>query len=1125
MLHFPGNTTRTRWLWRTAGVGLAVAATAAVFACSDNSTAPVAVAPPAAIPLFDQSVSSNGEGQCMFDDAVDAGYKQDKLQCVANDVDIGQADITHYCLSDQTGTHCTPTTPLSAGDRIACVPGQHIFAQVTAVIQNSAKERFDLGLWVLDPSLSGDANTGASCKQYNLIPLQNGAVNLDGDLCGDVNATTTTINVPLDELDLVCPSNGETTVTIQACAGWSNSTSGGNDVVCPIDPPGGPAGFRQGTTPPEGSKCKCNALTLPIDVKGVLHIKKVTIPSPDAANTSFTFTPGNWNGGTSFALKNGETKDSDPLSAGTYTAAETLVTGYTLSSRACVLTGTATAKAFTNITNGVSVSLTAGEDVTCTFTNTATASLAIQKQTIGGTATFGYTVSGTGLSPFSRNTATQGNPTTEAAVDFSGTQLADAKYVTETSLTGWTLTDIACTANGATIAIGTGQGASFAQGTSAGFDAGDNTVKVTLAPGSSPTCTFKNSKFSSLAIQKHTLGGTATFGYTVTGSGLSAFSRNTDSQGNPTTESAFQFDGTQQGEKFVSETALSGWTLTNITCTANGATILIGTGQGASFAQGTSAGYDQGDNTVKVTVASGDTPTCTFENTKNASLAIQKSTLGGTAAFGYTVSGTGLSAFSRNTTTQGNPTSESAFPFTGIQLGDKYVTETALAGWTLTNITCTASGATILIGTGQGASFVQGTSPGFDAGDNTVKVSVGAGNTPTCTFVNTKQGSITIVKDDKNPETDAQDFAFSATGTGMTPASFSLDDDADGTLSNSQAFTGLLPGSRSASETVNANWALTNISCTGATSSTIAFVGGNADAAFQAGDNQVNIGLAAGEDVTCTFTNQRKAQLIVTKTVVGGGTQSFDFSRTGISNFSLTNGGSNDSGMTLAPGNYTVCELTLAVSWAASATVDGNAATLANPDSPEDLGNRCVTVTLGYGDVTTVAWTNTPPPGGDARTIGYWKNWSSCTGGNQYTKALERGMLDKTLDGNLPQTIATGFDALSSNDFTVSSCEVGVSILGKSDINTGKKQASDACYNLAAQLLAAQLNYSAGAGQCAQVTQAITDAQKLLDQYHFDGSGACLTNKDKAHASDYSAANTLASLLDSYNNNTLSGCN
>ena len=235
--------------------------------------------------------------------------------------------------------------------------------------------------------------------------------------------------------------------------------------------------------------------------------------------------------------------------------------------------------------------------------------------------------------------------------------------------------------------------------------------------------------------------------------------------------------------------------------------------------------------------------------------------------------------------------------------------------------------------------------PAFQAGDNAVTVDLATGENASCTFTNTKQGSLTIVKDTKNPETDAQDFAFAGTGTGIT-ANFSLDDDADGTLSNSVAFTGLLPnGARTATETLNSEWALTNIACTGATSSTVALTGGNADPAFQAGDNKVSVGLAAGEDVSCTFTNERKARLIVQKVVVGGGTQSFDFTRNpGSVTFSLLNGGENNSGFTLLPNTYRVCELNLAVDWAATATLDNNSASLINPDFPQDLGNRCVDV-------------------------------------------------------------------------------------------------------------------------------------------------------------------------------------
>src|SRR5439155_1505109 len=131
---------------------------------------------------------------------------------------------------------------------------------------------------------------------------------------------------------------------------------------------------------------------------------------------------------------------------------------------------------------------------------------------------------------------------------------------------------------------------------------------------------------------------------------------------------------------------------------------------------------------------------CTFTNSKGASLTVNKSAVGGDGIFAYTTSGSGLSGFS--ITTSGGSGSHGAVAFSTAQFGDKYATETPLpAGWAITNIACTAVGATVAIGTGQGGSFAQGASSGYDAGDDTVKVSVGAGNAPVCTFTNTRQQS------------------------------------------------------------------------------------------------------------------------------------------------------------------------------------------------------------------------------------------------------------------------------------------------------------------------------------------------------------------------------------------------
>ncbi len=123
------------------------------------------------------------------------------------------------------------------------------------------------------------------------------------------------------------------------------------------------------------------------------------------------------------------------------------------------------------------------------------------------------------------------------------------------------------------------------------------------------------------------------------------------------------------------ETPEAGWTLTNIACAANGAVITIGTGSGAGFAQGATAGFDPGDTTVRAVIAAGNTPTCTFTNSLNASLDIEKQSVGGTATFDYAVNGAGLAPFTRDTAVS-NPTANAPFTFAAAQFGTKDVQET-----------------------------------------------------------------------------------------------------------------------------------------------------------------------------------------------------------------------------------------------------------------------------------------------------------------------------------------------------------------------------------------------------------------------------------------------------------------
>jgi hypothetical protein len=280
--------------------------------------------------------------------------------------------------------------------------------------------------------------------------------------------------------------------------------------------------------------------------------------------------------------------------------------------------------------------------------------------------------------------------------------------------------------------------------------------------------------------------------------------------------------------------------------------------------------------------------------------------------------------------------------------------------------------------------------------------------------------------------------------------------------------------------------------------------------------------LAAGQNAVCTITNSRKAVLVVDKVTVGGGTQLFDFSETSIANFQLADATTPKVTTNLLPGNYTVCELALAVAWNSSATVNGSPATI---DLDGTTGDGCLTVALAYGDSTTIVITNTPPPGGTTRTIGYWKNWSSCaqSKGKQYAKAIANGDPEATLDFYLGGAGVTSIYPIGN--ITTLTCAQAVALLSKNAID-GSSRSGDPIYNLVAQLLAAKLNVAAGAGTCATLDQALIDAQTLLAAIGFDGTkyySGKLKNYTLTSA-QLAEALRLEAIFASYNEGTLAGC-
>ena len=168
------------------------------------------------------------------------------------------------------------------------------------------------------------------------------------------------------------------------------------------------------------------------------------------------------------------------------------------------------------------------------------------------------------------------------------------------------------------------------------------------------------------------------------------------------------------------------------------------------------------------------------------------------------------------------------------------------AGWDLTGATCSN-------------------------GDTPDSVYVGAGETVGCIFTNTKQGTITIVKD--AVPADGRDFDFTLANDSFAEV-FTLDDadpDDGDTYTDSKSFT-LPSGDYNVTEVLPDGWALDGIQCQHGPDS---FVGINY------GENRAYITLAAGDDVVCAFANEKLGSITVVKDADPADDTPFDFTITG----------------------------------------------------------------------------------------------------------------------------------------------------------------------------------------------------------------------------------------------------
>ena len=136
--------------------------------------------------------------------------------------------------------------------------------------------------------------------------------------------------------------------------------------------------------------------------------------------------------------------------------------------------------------------------------------------------------------------------------------------------------------------------------------------------------------------------------------------------------------------------------------------------------------------TFRVDIGAGENVTCTFANTKDASLIVRKTTVGGVGAFDFDGTGTNVpSDIDITTIAAGTPVAASTIDFVAApvnQFGVKLVTENVTAGWALTGLSCSGDTTDLEIGYISGGSFTLGSGgAGFDVGDTTFRIDIGAG--------------------------------------------------------------------------------------------------------------------------------------------------------------------------------------------------------------------------------------------------------------------------------------------------------------------------------------------------------------------------------------------------------------
>ncbi len=703
------------------------------------------------------------------------------------------------------------------------------------------------------------------------------------------------------------------------------------DISCNDGNSSGNVGTRTATFQlEEGETVTCTFTNT--EQPGTIIVEQQT--SPNGAPVIFTFT-----GDAPGTIADNDTIVMGGLLPGTYTATENdPAPAFDLTAISCN-DGNSTGNVGTRT---ATFQVEAGEIVTCTFTNTELGTIIVEKQTNPHAAPGSFTFTG----------------------DAPGTIADDGTLVVGSLLPG----TYTATENDPAPAFAL-TGISCNDGNSSG-NVGTRTATFQVEAGETVTCTFINTEFGTIIVEKQTNPDAAPGSFTFTG----------DAPGTIADDGTLVVGGLLPGTYTATENSPApAFGLTAISCN-----------------DGNSSG-NVGTRTATFQVEAGETVTCTFTNTALGTIIVEKQTSPDAAPGSFTFTGDAAGTIADDgtivvggllpgsyTATENDPAP--AFDLTGISCNDgnstgNVGTRTATFNLEVGEIvTCTftnteqpgtiivekqtnpdaAPGSFTFTGDASGTIADDGTivvggllpgtytatendpAPAFDVtaiscndgnssgnvGTRTATFQVEAGEIVTCTFTNTELGTI-IVEKQTNPD--------------ATPGSFTFTGDASGTIADNGTIVvgGLLPGTYTATENDPApDFALTGISCDDGNSS------GNV------GTRTATFNLEAGETVTCTFSNLEDPGTIIVEKQTNPDAAPGSFTFTGDAAGTIADNGTIVVGG-LLPGTYTATENSPAPAFGVTAIScnDGN--------STGNVGTRTATFQVEAGETVTCTFTNT----------------------------------------------------------------------------------------------------------------------------------------------------------------------